>query len=140
VKSFIYIILAGLFPVLILGHGVEYSVFNDGIGVEARYKEGNPISHADVNIYRPGNRESVFQRGITDNNGRFVFAPDTAGEWIIEIDDGMGHGLIENITVSKSLDLNEKPRQGLSRLQQILVGISIIFGITGIGFYAAARK
>ncbi|MBS1272171.1 MAG: hypothetical protein MAGBODY4_01310 [Candidatus Marinimicrobia bacterium] len=136
----IYIFLLAFFPISTWAHGVEYSVFNEGVGIEARYKDGTPIAFSDVSLYRPGNTGAVFQQGMTDKHGRFMFAPDTAGQWTIEVDDGMGHGLIKEITVSEALNLSDVSHHGMARWQEILVGVSIILGITGIGFYVMARK
>ncbi|MCF7804562.1 MAG: hypothetical protein K9N46_10555 [Candidatus Marinimicrobia bacterium] len=135
-----FLIITLLPLTLLYAHGVEYSTFEGGTGIGVTYNDGTPFSYSEVKIYRPGDEGTVYQEGLTDQYGRFIFAPDTSGQWTFEISDGMGHGLIETISVSESLQLNEINRKGLNRWQQVLVGVSVIFGLTGIGFYYAAKK
>ena len=46
---------------------------------------------AAVEVRSPGAGEEPWQKGETDRNGHFSFMPDMAGEWILIVDDGMGH-------------------------------------------------
>lgn len=139
-RRFLLFVLTGTLPVIAAAHGVEYTMFDGGVGIQVTYNDNSPISYSTVKIYSPSDKETVFQQGMTDKNGRFVFAPDEPGEWKIEIDDGMGHGLIEEITVSEALDLASAIHHGMARWQEILVGVSILFGLTGIGFYIGTRR
>jgi len=137
---FFILILFGL-QIRIAAHGVDYTVIRGGVGIQAKYDDGQPISYSDCKIFAPGDMKAPYQQGLTDKYGRFLFIPDTAGSWKIEVDDGMGHGLIEKISISSEMTLAEGLEQKhLNRYQDILIGVSIIFGITGIAFYFAAKK
>jgi hypothetical protein len=72
-------------------HRLQYNQFEGGIGIEAIYDDGTPISYSEVKIFSPTDGETEFQQGLTDKNGRFVFYPDIKGKWKIVVDDGMGH-------------------------------------------------
>ncbi|MCS7180218.1 MAG: hypothetical protein NZ891_02570, partial [bacterium] len=96
-----------------------------------------PLSFCDVKVFSPDKKK--FQEGLTDINGRFVFFPDKTGVWKIEISDGMGHGIVKEINVKENMKTESKNRQ-FSRLQKILIGVSLIWGITGIVFYFLAKK
>jgi len=122
-------------------HGVDYEIIQGGIGIKALYDDGQPLSFSECKIYSPGNTESAYQQGLTDKYGRFLFVPDTSGIWKIEVDDGMGHGLIQTISVTQDLTLAKGLEQKhLNRYQEVIIGISIIFGLTGIGYYLAGRN
>lgn len=123
-------------------HGVGYKMFNGGVGIEFFYEDvkQTPMSYCEVKIFSPEDKNTEFQRGITDKNGRFVFYPDTKGKWKIEIHDGRGHGLVKEIEISEDLDLNKTASSHIVYWQKILIGISIIFLFTGALFYRAAKK
>ncbi len=135
----IFIVFISL-PFSLMSHGVDLLVVSGGVGVEALYDSGEPISDADVEIYSPGDSENIFQAGSTDRNGRFLFFPDSDGEWKIIVNDGMGHGGSQTLVVKdsgKSLKKNGDPP---GRIIKLLSGLSVIFGITGILFFIFARK
>ncbi len=124
----------------VFGHGVEFSTFTGGVGIEVAYEHGQPLVGASVHVYAPGSQDAPFQQGATDQNGRFTFVPDTSGAWKIDVDDGTGHGVIEEIIVSDDMIPEIKNHLELSRGQKILVGVCVIFGITGFGYYISAKK
>ena len=111
-------------------HGVSHTLFKEGVGIQVFYDDGSPLSYAEVVIFSPSNKQIEFQTGMTDKNGRFVFSPDESGDWLIKIDDGMGHGLVKNIAVKSNQLAVPTPTNGLSRGQKILIGISLITWIT----------
>ncbi|HKJ67353.1 MAG TPA: hypothetical protein VKA68_05315 [bacterium] len=127
-------------PLYLFGHGTEVSEFTGGVGIQVAYEYGAPMAGASVRVYAPGDTETPFQQGATDQNGRFTFTPDTSGTWKIDVDDGTGHGVIEEIVVSDDMIPEIQYNRDLSAGQQILIGVSVIFGITGIGFYWSTRK
>lgn len=122
------------------GHGVESSTFQGGVGIQVAYDHGAPIAAGTVLVYAPSDGENPYLQGVTDKHGRFAFVPDAPGEWRVEVEDATGHGLVRNITVTQEMVPEIHEEHHLSLGQQILMGISIIFGITGIGYYVAARK
>jgi len=136
----ILIVMTLMMTTVAFGHGVEYSTFQGGVGIQVAYDHGAPMAASTVAVYAPADQENPFLQGVTDKHGRFVFAPDAPGEWRVEVEDATGHGLVQHITVSQEMIPEIHEEHHLSLGQQILMGISIIFGITGIGYYVSARK
>ena len=134
-----------LFPFLVHAHGVKGKVDIGGVVVSAEYDTGEPMSYAVVKISAPG-AKLTFQSGRTDRNGRFCFFPDMPGEWKVVVDDEMGHRLEVPITVNKAMKLKTDEQAGrsagssLSKYERALMGICIIFGISGVLFLWRGKK
>ncbi|MEW6557866.1 MAG: hypothetical protein AB1349_11015 [Elusimicrobiota bacterium] len=122
------------------GHGVEYSVIKGGVGIKVYYSDGTPMSYSEVKIFSPQDRQTEFQTGVTDKNGCFVFYPDSIGKWKIEVNDGMGHGIVKEIDITEGLTTKPEITHYLPIWKKILIGISFIFGLTGILFYIVTNK
>ncbi len=141
-KALIFFFLAMIFlPLpLLYAHGVKSTVEKGGIVVTAQYDTGEAMSYARVKISAPGAR-LTFQSGRTDRNGRFCFYPDGPGDWEMIVDDEMGHRLEVMVPVDETLALQANQQRGeadessLSRYERALMGISIIFGVSGIFFW-----
>ena len=71
--------------------------------VTAHYDDGEAISFAAIKIFSPSNRSVEYQNGRTDKNGNFAFVPTEAGDWLIRLDDGMGHGFEEHIKIDPDM-------------------------------------
>jgi nickel transport protein len=133
-----------LFPVSAFSHGTEGRVEKGGVAVTALYDSGEAMSYAKVAISAPGSK-LPFQSGRTDRNGRFCFFPDSAGEWLVTVDDEMGHLLEVTVPVDQQLALQSKDatavaeRSGLSRMEKAFMGICIIFGLGGFFFWWKGR-
>jgi len=132
-------IMAVIIPPLIHAHGVQGSVENGGLVVTAQYDTGEAMSYAKVTISAPG-AKLPFQSGRTDRNGRFCFFPDTAGEWIVVVDDEIGHRLDVDIPVDEAMKLETgsmagKSKNSLAKYEKVLIGIGIIFGVSGLFFW-----
>jgi len=134
-----------LLPLPLYAHGVSGKVDAGGVVVSAEYDTGEAMSYAKVKISAPG-AELSFQSGRTDRNGRFCFFPDAAGDWKVFVDDEMGHRLEVTVPVNETLTLQTNGQRGeagqgsLSRYQKALIGISTLFGISGILFWWIGRK
>ena len=134
-----------MLPSLLHAHGVTSKIDAGGIVVSAMYDTGEAMDYARVTISAPG-ASLTFQSGRTDRNGRFCFFPDVSGDWKVVIDDEMGHRLEVNVFVDQAMSLqanreNEKTGPGyLTRCQKAIMGVSIIFGISGILFWWRGRK
>ena len=131
--------MAVIIPPLIHAHGVQGSVENGGLVVTAQYDTGEAMSYAKVTISAPG-AKLPFQSGRTDRNGRFCFFPDTAGEWIVVVDDEIGHRLDVDIPVDEAMKLETgsmagKSKNSLAKYEKVLIGIGIIFGVSGLFFW-----
>ena len=125
-------------PVFLLGHGLHMETFSGAACVKFLYDDGFPIAFSEVEIFSPAH-ESIFQTGLTDKNGVFCFHPDADGTWKIKIDDGMGHMKIYEIEIS-DFSISPTNNQNFSLWQKLMIGISLIFGITGLLFYFSVRK
>jgi nickel transport protein len=135
-----FIVIGLLLPLRLFAHKVEYTLLEKGFGLEARYADGTAISYSGVKVFAPEDVANPFQEGSTDKHGRFVFYPDKPGKWKIEVNDGMGHGVIADIDITDGLTVLRGVEHGRPLLETIIMGICIIFGITGMLFYLAARK
>ena len=129
-------------------HGVRGKIITKtGILVEAEYYDGEPMSYAEVEVLNL-EEKLPFQTGRTDRNGRFLFFPDKPAAWKIAVNDGMGHRLVLKTSIDKSIAHNKMDVQtdksadvsSLSRYEKALMGISIIFGISGFFFWWRGRK
>jgi len=128
-------------------HGVRGRTSSEsGILVEAEYDDGEPMSYSSIEIF-DSEEKLPFQSGRTDRNGRFIFYPDKMGDWKVVVNDGMGHRLALKTNIDKGLNLKKTKEQAkgitessLSRYERALLGISIIFGISGIFFWWKERK
>ena len=130
---------------LIHAHGVMSKIDTGGIVVSAMYDTGDAMDYARVTISAPG-ANLKFQSGRTDRNGRFCFFPDVSGDWKVVVDDEMGHRLEVHVPVDEAMALqanreNENTGPGfLAPCQKTVMGVSIIFGISGILFWLKGRK
>ena len=144
--------MALLFPVLFLlipgplhAHGVKGTIDRGGICITAQYNTNEAMSYAKVTIRPPG-KGLDFQTGRTDRNGRFCFFPDKPGDWEVIVDDGMGHRLKLVVPIDpKNPAMGEKPigpstKNTLSKLLKALMGLCVIFGISGCLLWWMSKK
>ncbi len=136
-----------------LAHGITTDVSIEGgvVIVGAFYSPAQPVAGASVTIYSPAEPENDWQTGKTDKTGHFAFVPDTEGEWLIVIDDQMGH--MKKATIVFTPDLPEESEitegtvtepiapadNGLNTSLRIIIGLSLIIGITGL-FYGLKNR
>ncbi|RZB33108.1 MAG: nickel transport protein [Desulfobacteraceae bacterium Eth-SRB2] len=137
--------LAFLLPSPLFAHGVKGTVKEGGLVVTAQYDTGEAMSYARVRISAPG-AKLTFQSGRTDRNGRFCFFPDAQGDWKVVVDDEMGHRLEVMVPVNEAKELKTDKQAGgsaessLSKYEKALMGLSIIFGISGIFFWWKGKR
>lgn len=142
---FCFLAMAAMSPVLLYAHGVTSKIDTGGIVVSAMYDTGESMDYARVTISAP-DAKLKFQSGRTDRNGRFCFFPDVSGNWKVVVDDEMGHRLEVNVPVDEAMVLratHENVNSGrgfLTRYVKAVIGVSIIFGISGILFWWKGRK
>lgn len=146
-KSVIFSLLAmaAISPALLYAHGVTSKIDTGGIVVSARYDTGEVMDYAKVTVSAP-DANLKFQSGRTDRNGRFCFFPDVSGNWRVVVDDEMGHRLVVNVPIDEVMvlranheNVNSEPNF-LTRYEKAVMGVSIIFGISGILVGWKARK
>ncbi len=134
-----------LFSFQVYAHGVKGRVDYGGIVVTSKYDSGEPMSYAKVKILAPS-AKLTFQSGRTDKNGRFCFFPDMSGDWKVVVDDEMGHRLEVPVSVNEAMKLKTDEQAGkstgssLSKYERALMGICIIFGISGVLFLWRGKK
>jgi nickel transport protein len=142
---FSFLAMAAMSPALLYAHGVTSKIDTGGIVVSAMYDTGEPMDYARVTVSAPG-ANLKFQSGRTDRNGKFCFFPDVSGDWKVVVDDEMGHRLEVNVPVDEVMALRANPENGNSGpglfngFGKIVMGVSIIFGISGILFGWKGRK
>lgn len=131
----IFLIFQGL-----IAHGVDYRLFEGGVGIKVFYDDGSPMAYVDVTIFSPNDGEVEYQSGLTDKNGQFVFNPDADGTWKVIVNDGLGHGLIKELDLQEGILEEKAPNNALLRWQKIIIGCSLIFGITGFLYGYTIKK
>ncbi|MCS7231337.1 MAG: hypothetical protein RMJ67_04280 [Elusimicrobiota bacterium] len=139
-KLIFCILLYFIFLSICFSHKVNYSLIQGGIGFRFFYENNQPVSYADVEIFSPDEKNIPYQTATTDKNGCFLFLPDKKGKWKIVLNDGLGHGLVKEIEIKEDFSFKEEKQKEFSLLQKIIVGISIIWGITGVVFYIFAKR
>ena len=116
-----------------------------GVCVTASYDTDEAMSYAAVTIRAP-EKGLDFQTGRTDRNGRFCFFPDGNGEWEVIVSDGMGHRLEMVVPVEQASNAVEIKTTGheagesSSKFEKVVMGISIIFGISGCLLWWGSRR
>lgn len=116
-------------------HGIKYSLSSGGIVIQASFDNNQPANGLSVYVLAPGSSDK-FQKGKTDINGRFVFFPDRPGDWEILVFDQMGHRLEIKIPVNEAMKVEKKMEGPPIPLHlKVVMGIAIIFGISGILFW-----
>lgn len=83
-----------------LAHGVNIQYrTTEAIAIDAAYDSGEPMSNAQVTVYAPNDPATPWLQGTTDDKGRFIFAPDTAGNWAVRVRQA-GHGNLINVSIA----------------------------------------
>ncbi|NQS90434.1 hypothetical protein HQ584_11675 [Patescibacteria group bacterium] len=127
-------------PCSLWAHSVVYEIKEDrAVIINVAYDDGEPMSYAEVKIFSPENKDIEHQNGRTDKNGCFAFLPDQNGKWRIIVNDGMGHGVVTGVEVKEAMKI-ETTAKGWPRLQKLITGVSIIWGLAGLIFYLKMRK
>ncbi len=123
----------------LFAHGVVYQKLRDGVGIFISYDNHDPMAFADVEVFRPGETDHEFQTGMTDENGVFMFKPDTTGSWTLKVSDGLGHGKVIQFPVDEMGPISpETP--SISRIQRIISGLGYILFIFSAWYYFVQRK
>lgn len=120
---------------LLHAHAIRYELGSGGIAVQAFFDDHQSAKGLSVAVISPGSSEK-FQTGKTDANGRFVFFPDSPGQWEMLIFDQMGHRLEITIPVNETMKTEGKTEENSTPLYlKIIMGIAIICAL----FYLTGR-
>ncbi|MDP2793801.1 MAG: hypothetical protein Q8O25_06945 [Sulfurisoma sp.] len=139
-KLFYAVLLLSFLAAGLCAHGVSGRAISGGAGLEALYADGEPLSFGEVKVYAPGDAAGPFQRGYTDRNGRFLFSPDSDGRWRLEINDGMGHGLVREVLVKKGAVISSGGPAVIPVPVKLLSGLGVIALLSGLWLHLAARR
>lgn len=135
-------------------HDLQTKTFQvDGLVVlEVSFEGTEKASFVSIEVIGPTDgspKGDAFQTGRTDAEGRFVFMPNRDGEWLIMIDDEMGHKAAEVVKINSSASGTSSAPDatgaaaptGRSTTDRIIIGLSVIFGLTGLlAAYTSRRK
>jgi nickel transport protein len=113
-------------------HGARCKRIDNAMGIQAVYDNGNPIAEAKVSVYRPGNDETPWRTGSTDETGCFFFAPDADGDWTVQVEDAQGHLASFSFQVEAGATAKEPPQSAEKpSALHFIVALAVIFGVFG---------
>ncbi|MGD1716439.1 carboxypeptidase regulatory-like domain-containing protein [Dapis sp. BLCC M172] len=95
-----------------IAHGVKIKhQITPSIKINAVYDTGLPLANAPVTVYAPNAPNKPWLKGTTDQEGNFIFSPDSSqsGYWEIKVRQA-GHGELVSIPfeVDKSHNYDNK--------------------------------
>ncbi|MEM9804227.1 MAG: carboxypeptidase-like regulatory domain-containing protein [Cyanobacteria bacterium P01_D01_bin.56] len=82
-------------------HGAIATVTHT-FAIEASYSSGEPMAQAQVVVYSPDDLTEPWATGQTDEQGKFEFDPDKAGDWEVVIRQA-GHGTTVSVPVGTTM-------------------------------------
>ncbi len=129
-----YILVLILLAAPAMGHDLAVTVRDSAgaLAACAAYGRNEPASFGGVMVFAPGDDEVPYQTGSTDRNGCFSFLPDQPGDWVIHVDDEMGHRDQATISVDPGSPEEARPTAGSQPVwQKLLIGLSLIVGVSG---------
>jgi len=123
-------------------HGV-YTHNNSGKAtiVTVTHDDGTPLAFASFSVHSP-HEGPAFAKGQTDSLGRVVFIPNSPGKWEIKIFSDDGHGAVATIDIlpEDALVSHDTKPQPLGKIQKLITGVGILFGIFGLLVLVQNRK
>ncbi len=125
-------------------HGVEIEHRSgEAVEVEAAFDNGEIMDDAQVTIYAPDEPSEPWETGSTDEEGRYVFMPDTSipGTWDVQVREA-GHGALVNVDVDEgavSSEVGQSGGSGYDTLQLVLMGAAGIWGFVGTALFFMRR-
>ena len=109
--------------------------------VRAAYGGSEPVPFAKVEVFAPKANQQQFQTGTTDKRGYFSFVPEHPGNWRVVVDDEEGHRRETTVTIPEPFQASTQTVvQHPQRLERVLMGLSLIFGLTGFLYGFKARR
>ncbi len=130
-----------LVPITILAHGITRTIDQGkSMVVTALYDDGEPISYASVKVFAPGKGDVEYQNGRTDKNGRFAFVPSEAGDWLVRLDDGNGHGFEEHVKVDADMGGKASSPVLVKLGQKVIVFLLLAWGGVMTALYVRKGK
>ena len=139
--GFLVLVAFSLFlPATAFAHGasIEYTV-NISVELRATYDSGEPMAGAQVVVYAPDDPSTPWQTGECDQEGRFIFTPDTSkpGTWDVQVRQA-GHGDIVHIPVGEAMSIAGST--GLTPLQIVFGAAVGVWGFVGTALFFSRRR
>jgi nickel transport protein len=124
------------------GHGAHIQARpSQAVEIQATYDSGDPLAEAQVQVYGPDDPQTPRFTGLTDAQGRYLFTPDTPGDWEVSVRQA-GHGDIAVIPVTEAgvIASTYQTDSGLSPLQRGLMAGAVTWGCVGTALYFRRSK
>lgn len=144
-------VLGSSVPAFAHGVSIQYRA-TKAIEIQATYEGGVPMADAQVSVYAPDAPSTPWMTGKTDEQGRFVFVPDStqAGNWDVKVRQ-LGHGKILSIATdrlliatkaseSQSTPMLSATSNDYTPLQKTVMAATGIWGCLGTALFFARRK
>jgi len=126
-----------LFILLLVFHGVQWSELPGAKVFRISYESGRPMTLAKVIII--DRKAETLAISKTDSEGLFYFLPKGEGPWKIKVMDNYGHGTVIRLK-GETMSPLKHPVERSSLIEKVLIGILLIWGVTGTVFYIVAKK
>ncbi len=107
-----------------IAHGVKIEhQITSAIKINAAYDTGTPLTNASVTVYAPNNPTQPWLKGKTDNQGSFIFSPDSSqsGSWEIKVRK-TGHGGL--VSIPFQVDESKNYAHNITNTNNYLAGTS----------------
>jgi nickel transport protein len=109
--------------------------------VRSAYGASEPASSIKVEIYAPGQPQTPWQAGVTDQEGYFAFRASRVGQWRVVVDDGFGHKIERSVEFNSAPSAPVENPQEWPRWARLLTGLSALIGVWGVWYgYRASRS
>ena len=135
----VLLIALGL-PTTASAHGakIEYTI-DLAIEIQASFDTGEPMAGGQVTVYAPDDPATPWLTGVCDEEGRFIFTPDSTkpGTWDIQVRQA-GHGDMIHIPIGEDVALTGTT--GYTTLQIVLMGICVVWGLAGTALFFSRRR
>lgn len=159
-SSFVCLLVACLLcalPSTAQAHAVHSQRIDNMLPVvlQFTYSTGDVARYTGIEVFGPENRTVEYQNGRTDQQGRFSFTPNKEGDWLVVMQDNMGHKLevpvqVQHLspTAPPSAAADSAAQAGAIQAQaspntmlNALLGLSILLNIfTGWYWYQKRRE
>jgi nickel transport protein len=133
------VMLGGVPPAIAHGSSLDVSL-RQSVEITATYESGDPMDEAQVSVYAPDDLETPWQTGLTDDQGRFQFVPDQAGQWDVKVRKA-GHGSLVTVpvntttTTEASVASVASESSSYSPAQKGMMAIAIVWGCVGTALF-----
>jgi len=119
------------------GAKIEYTI-SMAIEIRAAYDTGEPMAGGQVTVYAPDAPSTPWLTGVCDEDGRFIFTPDTSrpGTWDVQVRQS-GHGDMVHIPIGEGMAVSGTT--GYTPLQIVLMGASVVWGFAGTALFFSRK-